>query len=182
MSESEPEPIGYPAVVRAATAGDHAAFEQLMRLHDHSLRLLARRMVGNSANDVLQDSYLKIFAKLPAFRPDEGSLRVWLHRVVYRSCLDELRRRRRTPDPVPADTIADAVADPTLTIDLADAMRNALERLSPERRTVVVLVAVLGFDYRDASEVLGVPEGTVASRMSSARRQLREALTNEFEE
>ena len=167
------------SVVARARRGDAEAFAALVRHYDPGLRSLAFRLLGDRdlMDDVLQDAYLKAYRALPRFK-GRSRLGTWLYRIVYNAAVDELERGRRgtyvpldevvdPPDPRPGT--ADAVATRN---DLAE----ALARLAPEDRATVLMVDAQGFDYREAAEVLGVPEGTVASRLNRARRTLRGVL------
>ncbi|MBA3432114.1 MAG: RNA polymerase sigma factor [Actinobacteria bacterium] len=166
-------------VIERAKAGDPASFEILIHHYDRGLRTLAYRMLeDSSADDVLQDAYLKAYRALPNFRTGEGSVGAWFHRIVYRTCIDHLRGVRRDAgllieesdnQPSSLNPFDELVAQ---RMDLV----AALQRLSPEDRACVVLVDVLGFDYQATATVLAVPRGTVASRLNHARGVLRKAL------
>jgi RNA polymerase sigma-70 factor, ECF subfamily len=166
-------------LVARARDGDVDAFYSLIERHDRGLRGLAFRLLGDrdAMDDALQESYLKAFRALPRFAGD-SAFRSWLYRIVYNTCLDELRRIRKM-GLVPIESASnrpDGRADPgdtaTEKIDLAAAVAS----LTPETRAAVLLVFVDGMDYRSATEVLGVSRGTLASRLHRGRAQLRRAL------
>jgi RNA polymerase sigma-70 factor, ECF subfamily len=167
------------ASVRPRQPDDAAAFVALIERHDHSLRRLAFRLLGDRdrMDDALQEAYVKAFRSLPRFR-GRSAPSTWLYRIVYNACIDELRRAQAS-SAVPLD-LAAGTADRR---DLADtvagrgALADALSALPPEQRAAVLLVDAEGFDYRGAAEVLGVEVGTVASRLSRARSALRAALS-----
>ena len=171
-------------LVERAQGGDAAAFTALVRAFDPMLRALAYNLLGDRElmDDILQDAYLRAFRALPRF---EGRSQVgtWLYRITYNACLDELRRRkRRRWFPVAhagLEEAPDSTEDPVEHLARAGELRAALASLSPEERAAVWLVDAEGHDYGKAAEVLGVPEGTVASRLSRARAALREALAEE---
>ncbi len=127
--------------------------------------------------DVLQEAYLRAFRALPRFRGDSG-VGTWLYRIVYNAALDELRRSRRRFELSlrQLEFESEAVPDPAEVVPAQRAIAHALMRLSPEDRAVVVLVDGQGFRYDEAARVLGVPPGTVASRLNRARSALRRAL------
>lgn len=164
---------------------DPDEFWSLVEPHDRSLRALAFRLLGDRdlMDDVLQEAYVKAFRALPGFR-GTASVSTWLYRIVYNACLDELRRsarRRHVPlDDGPAtwDGTGDPAETATLRVDLA----AALDALPVDMRAAVLLVDAEGLDYRHAAEVLGVPVGTLASRLSRARELLRRSLAHEQEE
>lgn len=166
-------------VIDAAKRGDQDAFALLIRHYDPGLRSLAYRLLGNPdrMDDALQEAYVKAFRSLSRFR-GESRLGTWLYRIVYNACLDELKRGRRFVQ-LPLEHAADP-ADPRPDIAETVAGRSrlaeALAELAVEERAAVLLVDAQGFDYRSAGEVLGVPEGTVASRLNRARAALRRAL------
>ena len=162
-----------------ATDGDVDAFYALIGRHDHGLRRVAYRLLGDrdAMDDALQNSYLKAFRALPSFSGD-AAFKSWLYRIVYNTCLDELRHRRKMRV-LPIETAAerpDRHPDPgevaTDKLDLA----AALASLSPETRAAVLLVFVDVMDYRSAAQILGVSRGTLASRLHRGRAQLRRAL------
>ena len=149
-----------------------------MRQSDPELRMLAHRMLGPSWNeDVLQESYLRAFQAIPRFQLDSGSIAGWLYRIVYRTCLDELRRigRQRWQ---PSELLDETAAAGALENEAAARLDlwAALGSLSVEDRACLVLVDGLGFDYASAGEILDVPSGTVASRLNRGRRRVHEAL------
>ena len=166
-------------VVARARAGDARAFADLVRHYDRRLRALAFRLLGDAArmDDALQEAYVKAFRALPRFK-GESTLGTWLYRITYNACLDELRRTERVVR-LSAREASDA---PTGRHDPADAgaqrhdLAAALAALAPEQRAVVLLVDAEGLDYAEAASVLGIAVGTVASRLSRARSQLRRAL------
>ena len=163
----------------AARAGDRPAFTALVEQYDPRLRALAYHLLGDpdQTDDALQDVYVKAYRGLPAFAR-ASALSTWLLRVTYTTCIDHLRRRGRlvlVPDLEPEALLPDG-PDPTDELAGRTAVQSALRRLPPEQRAVVVLVGVQGLDYRQAAEILDVPSGTVASRLSSARKTLRNAL------
>ena len=168
-----------PAVLVRARDGDHAAFSELVRHHDPGLRRLAFRLLGDRTrmDDVLQDVYVKVYRGLATFRGDSG-VATWVYRITYNACLDELRRRSRSGD-LPMELVDDRPATgpgPAERAVLRSGLAAALSALSPDQRAAVLLVDAEGFDYSAAAAVLGVAEGTVASRVSRARAALRQAM------
>jgi RNA polymerase sigma-70 factor (ECF subfamily) len=167
------------AVIDRARRGDHEAFTSVIKHYDAGLRALAYRLLRDvdRMDDALQEAYLRAFRSLPTFR-GESRLGTWLYRIVYNACIDELRRSRRLVH-LPLE---DGVDPPNLGSNLDElvvhrsGLARALAELPPEERAAVLLVDAQGFDYRSAGEVLGVPTGTVASRLNRARGALRRAL------
>jgi RNA polymerase sigma-70 factor (ECF subfamily) len=129
-------------------------------------------------DDVLQDVYVKAYRALPSFR-GEASLSTWLYRITYTTCMDRLRRGRG-PEQLPVEAAEDRPADATDTGDrlaAGDELRRALSGLDAEHRAAVLLVLRDGHSYDAAAEILGVPRGTVASRVARARRHLARSLS-----
>lgn len=164
-----------PTVVKAARRGDHRAFTKLIDLYDDRLRALAFHLLGSreAMDEALQETYLNAYRGLPQFRGEAG-VGTWLYRIAYTSCLQRLRRKERleptedrelealaAPEPDPADEVAQR-----------DEVHRALAALSPEQCAAVLLVHRDGFSYADTAEILGVPVGTVASRVAAARAAL----------
>ena len=168
-----------PAILSAARRGDHRAFAALVEHYDPRLRTLAYHLLGDPhrTDDALQDIYVKVFRSLSGFSGD-SALSTWLMRIAYTTCIDHLRRRGRVV-PLPDLELERGLPegpDPTDDLSGRRVVRDALRRLPPEQRAVVVLVGVQGLGYRQAADILEVPSGTVASRFSAARHTLRSAL------
>jgi RNA polymerase sigma-70 factor (ECF subfamily) len=168
-----------PGVLDRARSGDHDAFTAVVRLYDLRLRGLAYRVLGDrdGMDDALQEAYVRAFRALPRFRGD-AQVGTWLFRITYNACLDELARKRKVAHVSLDELVEQATAEPEpdealrARLDLA----SSFAALSRDERAVVFLVDVQGFDYSGAAELLGVPVGTVASRLNRARRSLRGAL------
>jgi RNA polymerase sigma-70 factor (ECF subfamily) len=127
-------------------------------------------------DDALQEAYLRAFRSLASFR-HEADFGNWLYRVVHNACIDELRRGKNRPRPIDLNDAAWEQESPRQRPDVqvaaADLTRRALAALPYDQRATVVLVDGEGFDHARAAEILGVAPGTVASRLSRARRNMR---------
>lgn len=182
MTTTKPQPeidVGERVLIVRAGAGDVDAFYSLISRYDEGLRGLAYRLLGDrhAMDDALQDSYLKAFQGLPGFAGD-SSFGSWLYRIVYNTCLDELRRRRKTRH-LPIETESerpDRRPDPAVLATERVDLVAAVASLTPETRAAVLMVYVDGMDYDSARRVLGVSRGTLASRLHRGRAQLRRAL------
>jgi RNA polymerase sigma-70 factor, ECF subfamily len=172
-----------PSLLRRAKNGDRDAFVRLVDRYDRRLRALAYRLLDDrdAAIEAMQDVYVKAFAALPGFR-ERSSVGTWLYRITYTTCCDHLRsRQRRTVHYVDEEprqaqqSDCDPADEAGLHADLAAALRS----LSPQARAAVLLVDRDGYDYRTAADVLGIPQGTLASRLSAAHAVLRRALEGE---
>jgi RNA polymerase sigma-70 factor (ECF subfamily) len=158
---------------RAAVA-PRRRFENLLDRHESRLRRVAFGMLGdaNRVDDVLQEAFLKAYRGLPESFESEPQEAAWLYRIVHRCCLDELRGRNRRREVVGVLELLSSEDDQDASLVVA----GALARLTPQARAVVLLVDLIGLDYDTAAAVIGVPRGTVASRLHEARRSLRDVL------
>ena len=158
-------------------------WEEVARDHGRFLYNVAYRLAGNDvdAQDLVQEALIRVRKGLESYEP--GSLEGWLARIVTNVFLDEVRRRRRRPtEAFPSDP--DFVLPPTpgadeVTETLSDDIQAALARLPEDFRVAVVLCDVADLSYEQISESLGVPVGTVRSRLHRGRRLLRAALRRE---
>jgi RNA polymerase sigma-70 factor (ECF subfamily) len=168
-----------PTVVVAAQRGDAQAFAAIVRHYEYRLRVIAYRVVGSqeAMEDALQEAFLKAYRALPSFRGD-AALGTWLCRIVFTTCVTQLHKQRRellsidgeVPEP------DEHVPDTADVISARNDLAAALATLPPDQRVVVFLVDQEGLDYDTAGEVLGIPAGTVGSRLSHARATLRATL------
>jgi len=153
-------------------AGEGApTWEELARSHGRFLYTVAYRLTGNreDAEDLVQEVLLRVRRGLETYQP--GSMEGWLSRIATNAFLDDVRRRRRRPeDLLPEDP--DWVLPPAM-----GDVQAALQRLPEDFRAAVVLCDVVGLPYQEISQTLGVPVGTVRSRIHRGRALLREALT-----
>ena len=158
-------------------------WEEVARTHGRFLYTVAYRLTGDreDAEDLVQEVLLRVRRGLETYQP--GSLEGWLSRIATNAFLDEVRRRRRRPvDLLPEDP--DWVLPPAASVDevlaaevLPDDVQEALGRLPEDFRAAVVLCDVVGLPYQEIGETLGVPVGTVRSRIHRGRAMLREVLT-----
>jgi len=155
-------------------------FLEMIRLYDRRLRALAFRLLGDRdrMDDALQDSYLKAFRGLAEFR-SESQMGTWLYRIVYNTCVDEIRRSARANlVPVPDIEEPDPAPDPADVVYRSDELATALDELGEQDRALVMLVDGDGLSYQETAQILDLPIGTVASRLHRARRVLRRSLGN----
>ena len=167
----------------AAVAGERAALDGLLRRHADRLHAVCRRVMGNDADaaDALQEAMIAIVRGLARF-DGRSAFATWAYRVATNACLDELRRRRRRPEPVEDEVLDVGIdaggVDPLGRVaDRAD-IDAALARLAPEFRAAVVLRDLVGLDYAEIGDILGVPPGTVRSRIARGRGALADHLGN----
>jgi RNA polymerase sigma-70 factor, ECF subfamily len=164
-----------PEVVSAACAGHVPAFEVLVRDYQGDVWRLCFHLLHSEtlAEDAVQETFVRVYRFLPRYRGD-SKFSTWLLSIARNCALDELRRgarRRRVSERLTAQP-AGGASDPGAALEV----RDALGDLSVELREPVVLIDMLGMSYREASRLLGVPEGTVKSRVHRARELLVQAL------
>jgi RNA polymerase sigma-70 factor (ECF subfamily) len=162
------------ALALAARDGDRVALAAFVRASQAEVwRLCAHLTDRDAADDVTQDAYMRALGSLRSFRGD-SSARTWLLSIAHRACADHVRkvqRRRRLLDALHGRR-SPAVAP---ALDAAVDLDLLVATLEPDRRTAFVLTQILGLEYQDAAEVVGVPVGTIRSRVARARAQLIDA-------
>jgi len=167
-------------------------FQRMVQPHLQAMHGFAWRLTGNSqdAEDLVQDVVVKLYPRLDELESVD-QLRPWLNRVLYRQFIDGLRKKSRQADQPVSDLMdADSQSDwldsleaddhsPELALgqaQLGPMLDKALARLSPDQRTLLLLHDVDGWRQEDVAEVLGVPVGTVKSRLHRCRANLRKFL------
>lgn len=171
-----------------ARGGDRAAFGKLVRRHQQRVYRLALHLTGNAgeADDVTQETFLRAYRAITSFDA-RADLFTWLYRICVNVALNLRRQRRRQStdldDPrVPEAAFDGPGSDPARAAEQAQAYRalaRAMDGLSEALRTTLILACVDQLPYKDIAQVLGCSEGTVAWRVHEARRQLREAMSDE---
>lgn len=172
-------------LVRRAAAGERDALDTLLRQHYDAAYAVCRRMTGNDADaaDAAQDALVAMARGLHRF-DGRSRFSTWAYRVTVNVCLDELRRRARRPQPTEDAVLqrASTASTAPAPVDAAVADRvdidAALARLPGEFRVAVVLRDLCGLDYAEIAAVLGVPPGTVRSRIARGRSALASHLGN----
>lgn len=133
-------------------------------------------MVGAiDAADLTQDVFLRVLQKIDQFRGD-SRFETWLHRITVNECLQFLRRKEKRRDTQLLNDPGGQSDKVSTQIEQRDLMERALEQLDPDVRTVFLLREVEAMNYEEIADVMQLAEGTVASRLNRARRQLRELL------
>jgi RNA polymerase sigma-70 factor (ECF subfamily) len=165
-------------LVERARDGDNDAFSQLVDLDGDLSFAIAYRILRDveRAQDAVQQAFLHAWRELPRLRdPDRFS--PWLYRLVVNACYEEFRRHRRWTSLVSVLPLeGPSSSDPTLTVDDRDTLDRAYDRLTPEHRAVFVLHHHIGLPLADIADIVGVPVGTVKSRLHHATRSLRAAI------
>lgn len=172
-------------LVAAAQAGSRDAMDRLLRRHYDRIWAICRRIAANEADaaDATQEALLLIVRRIDTF-DGRAKFSTWSHRVATNACLDELRRRKRRPSP---GLIDDDPDDDRVTVDPGPAHDSqvtdrididaALAEVPDEFRAPLVLRDLIGHDYAEISEILGIPPGTVRSRIARGRARLATLLS-----
>lgn len=160
-----------PTLVLRAQSGDRTALDELLRLAQGPLYRYLSSVLGdpNSAEDVLQETLLRIARKL-RWLSDAGVFRAWAFRIASREAQRHFAKRRIF-EPIEEDV---AMVEPTL-VD-AEELRGAIEHLSPASRAVVVLHYLEELPLAEVADILEIPLGTVKSRLGYGLRQLRRTM------
>jgi RNA polymerase sigma-70 factor, ECF subfamily len=187
-------------LIREAQGGNHAAFEQLIRAHDQSVLRLALRVMGSptDAQDVYQETFLRVFRKLGSFRC-ECSFSTWIYRIATNVCLDHLRKKHKRRETGPAEVKVDGeehdllnqvsdsrpMSNPEQQLlgrELGTHISLALTRLTPRERIVFELRHYQGLKLRTVSEILSTSEGSIKTSLFRATQKLRLYLAGFYHE
>ena len=166
------------AMVGRAMAGDVDAFSSLAASRITRLYRVATLIVrdADAAADVVQDALVAAWRDLPSLR-QAASFDAWLHRLLVRACQRAASRRRSSVVEIPLRLeAADASHDHQRAVAIHDQLDRGFRRLTHEQRVVVVLRYYLGMSLADTADAIGIPVGTVQSRLNRAMQALRAAL------
>ena len=179
-------------LVERARQGDRSAFGQLVDEYKDKIYNYVARMLNDpyEAEDVTQEAFLRAYRSLPRFR-GASSFHTWLYRIASNLAIDVVRKRKRQEptfsldEPLESDDgeyereLPDETGGPedrTSTRETRVAVRRAIMDLPEKLRDVMILYELQGETYEDIADILGVPLGTVKSRLFNARNRLKEAL------
>jgi len=164
-------------------SGDRAAFDSIMRGQEDRVFSVCLRILGDRDNalDATQETFLTVFRKAAQFKGD-SALGTWIYRIAVNTCYDQIRKSGRRP----TDSLPDHLEPPDLGAEdaieaagLRPEIERALASLPPEFRAAVVLSDLEGMPLPEVAQALGVPLGTVKSRVFRGRRLLAERLGNQ---
>jgi len=171
-------------LVESAMAGDSRAIEEILRRHQPRLRAVCRRILNNDADadDATQNALIAIVRSLSSF-DGRSAFSTWTYRIATNAALDEARRRQRRPsigrEELDTTRIVDLSSDRVFAaLDERDALEKALSTVPEDFRVAVVLRDVADLDYEQIAQVLGIPIGTVRSRIARGRAHLADVLRN----
>ena len=163
-------------LVSACIAGDRDAMQQIYKHCGGRVYALMVRIVGRQdADDLTQQVFLQLFRKLDQFGGG-SKLETWLYRLATNEALQHLRRKKRHA--VQSLVAEPSASDPNRLMELekVQMLELALSRIDPELRAIISLKEEQGLSYRDIAESIGIPQGTVGSRLNRARQELRAHL------
>jgi RNA polymerase sigma-70 factor (ECF subfamily) len=173
-------------LLKDAREGDNRAFKELVRRYEPAVAATVIGMLGNcaEAEDVGQETFIRFYRALGSFR-GESSVRTYLTRIAINLSLNEIKRRKRKRLLFSRKSVEEFhdIADPkTRTEEAVDPeiVQRAVQALDDDFRAVVVLRLIDGYSTAETAEILGIPLGTVLSRLSRAQRKLREALPHGY--
>ncbi len=162
-------------------------FEQAVSAHERGIYLLCLRMMGSreDAQDCAQEALLNAYRAFDRFRGESG-MKTWLYRIAYNTCIDALRRRRGV---VSLDSMRENGFDiaeqhmpqPEAAAEQGEMrarLTQAIKRLPEDQRAVLILRDFQDTAYEEISAILGLPEGTVKSRLSRAREKVKNYMKN----
>ena len=173
-------------LIQSAVTGNLAAFNQLVEMHQGSLYWWAYSLVKDeaAAEDIVQSTFITAYERLGSFRG--GSFKGWLFTIVRNRSYDELRRRKRHPslsleepsenDLSALELIPDSIPNPEdylITTEQEELINQMLNQLPDVFQQVVRLIDMEGLDYQETANILGLPLGTVKSRLTRARLKMR---------
>ena len=193
-AEVTPLEMDWSQCVRRCLDGDSGAWAELVRAHHRRVYGLCYRFTGSGtdAEDLTQDVFLKIYSNLTSFDTSRGSLQVWITTMTRNLLVDNFRRTKnqratgsldegwdQTEELKPIDRLVSAAPSPhemAARKELEKMVQEALSHVSPELREAVILRDLQDMDYKEIAQILGIPEGTVKSRISRGRAELARLL------
>jgi len=175
-------------LVRRCRAGDGAAWEEIVQTYSRRVYNLAYRFTSraDSAEDLTQDVFVRVYRSLDQYNPKQGDLQNWLMRLARNLIIDDYRKRQRAPQ----DDIADDLDDHKYHLrsaensvqremerrELGAQVQSGIDRLSDDLRTCVILRDIEELSYQEIVDLLKIPEGTVKSRINRGRIELAKIL------
>lgn len=177
-----------PHLVQRCLGGDESAWTELLQTHSRKVYNLCYRFTGrpSEAEDLTQEVFIKIFQTLSVYDSQQGTFSTWLSRIARNHLVDHYRRTHKDrltssldDDPGGFENQPSTEPSPSAAVESrerGEILQAALNRLSPDMREAVVLRDFQDLDYDEIAEVLGVPEGTVKSRINRGRLELAKVI------
>jgi RNA polymerase sigma-70 factor (ECF subfamily) len=167
-------------LVLQSQTGDPAAFEALIRHHQHMVHSLTFRMTGSlaDAEDLAQETFIRAYEQIGAFR-GTAKFSTWLYRIAVNTCLNwrQSETRRFRLHAHAAEEMSAQYAGNSVSGNKANEVQAALLKLPAKQRAAIVLTIYDGLNHAEAAQVLGCPETTVSWRVFAAKRKLKRLLT-----
>ena len=175
-------------LVRRCRAGDGAAWEEIVQTYSRRVYNLAYRFTSraDTAEDLTQDVFVRIYRSLEQYNPKQGDLQNWLMRLARNLIIDDYRKRQRAPQDEIADDLEDhkyhlrsagkSVQREMERRELGAQVQAGIDKLSTDLRTCVILRDIEELSYQEIVDLLKIPEGTVKSRINRGRIELAKIL------
>ncbi len=189
------------ALIRRCVSGDAVAWQEIVQLYNRRIYNICYRFSGSAddAADLTQEVFIKMYRTLNTFDTSRASFMTWVTTVTRNLLVDHFRKGKydRITDSLDAtpgnqedgltlgDQLEDQGASPEAHVRSQESQKlvhEALKRLSPELREAVILRDLQDLDYKDIAKVLGVPEGTVKSRINRGRTELARLLQRTYKQ
>jgi len=178
---------GETKLVERCLSGDDAAWETIVTSYSRRVFNLAYRYTGrrDEAEDLSQEIFIRVYQNLKSYRSEQGGFQNWMLKVARNLIIDHYRQTRRYRDSRGTDDLEalqlkDEKSPSALRLveqqEASRFLRDGLEALSPELREAVILRDLEGLAYQEIAQLLGVPEGTVKSRINRGRIELARLL------
>lgn len=183
-------------LIKEAKSGSVEAFEELIKQCQKKVFNIAYKMTGNydDANELAQEAFIRAYKSINKFKGD-SLFSTWIYRITTNVCLDELRKRKNQKvisldedikynDEEVKQQIKDESPGPEKILEKKEInglIRECIESLPPDYKTVIILRDIEGFSYEEISKIVNCPEGTVKSRINRARKTLRDIFKNKKE-
>ena len=185
------EDVNASLLLKLAQEGDIPAFEALIRSTEKLVYNLAYRLMGTEedAKDISQEVFIKAYKNIARF-DGKSAFATWIYRIAYNTCIDELRKRKAKQTVSMEEELEgeenkyqkqfiaqeENPEDILLKKESLERLKHAIASLSEEGKTVITLRDLEGFSYAEIADISGVSMGTVKSRLSRARKQLKDIL------
>ena len=167
-------------LMNAICAGDHSAYEAVVRRHLKPVSHYAWRLLGNAgdAEDVSQEVFLRVWTRAASWQPARAKLSTWIHRIAHNLCIDHLRKRREEASEAEA-VLETGPLEETAAGDKLAALQAALGGLPLNQRSAISLCHYQGFSNRQAAAIMDVSVQALESLLARAKRSLRKTLETE---
>lgn len=169
----------WPDIIQRIQKGETDAFRVIVDMYQHPLFVWVTRFLGPAAaadaEDIVQDIFLSAYTHIRSFDGARAGFSTWLFTIARNRCLNEIRKKRPQPWEE-GGNISYTASDTLVKNEIHQKLDQALDRLSPDHRSVFILSEFLEFSQEEISRIEGIRTGTVKSRLSRARKQLRSIL------